>query len=211
MADLPPRQRTVLDRLLEHVHRTGETPELSGFARELGMHYVTLKQHLEALHRKGHLVFESRGRGRSPRLRLPQAATGVPLLGSIPAGPLEAAAVYADEFLSLPGMGARHFALRVEGTSMADLMQPGDVVLLERRPPRRGGEICAVRVEDDDVTLKYVDGIATPRVTLRAHNPEFPSRTVDAATVRVEGVYRGLLRGDVAEALIEARDEARPT
>ena len=206
MADLPPRQRTVLDRLIEHVHRTGETPELSNFARGLGMHYVTLKQHLEALHRKGHIVFESRGRGRSPLLRLPQAATGVPLLGSIPAGPLELAAAEADAFLTLPGMGAQHFALRVEGTSMADLMQPGDVVLLERRPVRRAGEICAVRVEDDEVTLKYVDGVGTPRITLRAHNPDFAPRVVRAETVQVEGVYRGLLRGDVASALIEARD-----
>jgi repressor LexA len=206
MKDLPPRQRTVLERLREHVQRTGETPELSAFARTLGMHYVTLKQHLEALHRKGHLVFESRGRGRSPLLRLPRAATGVPLLGSIPAGPLAEAAADADAYLALPGMGADHFALRVDGTSMADLMLPGDVVLLERRPVRRSGEICAVRVEDDDVTLKYVDGVDAPRVTLRAHNPAFPARTLAAEAVRIEGVYRGLLRGDVAAALTSSLD-----
>jgi repressor LexA len=206
MPELPPRQRAVLDRLLEHVQRTGDTPELSHFAKGLGMHYVTLKQHLEALHRKGHIVFESRGRGRSPLLRLPQAATGVPLLGSIPAGPLSAAAAEADAYLAIPGMGPQHFALHVEGTSMADLMQPGDVVLLERRPVRRSGEICAVRIDEDDVTLKYVDGVGTPRITLRAHNPEFPSRTLEAGSVQIEGVYRGLLRGDVAHALTEDRD-----
>ncbi|MBA2667950.1 MAG: LexA family transcriptional regulator [Trueperaceae bacterium] len=206
MSDLPPRQRTVHDRLLDHVQRTGETPDLSDFARGLGMHYVTLKQHLEALHRKGYVVFESRGRGRSPSLRLPHAATGVPLLGSIPAGPLGLAAVEPEGFLALPGMGRDQFALRVDGLSMADLMQPGDVVLLERRPPRRSGEICAVRVEDDDVTLKYVDGVGTPRLVLRAHNADFPDRAVPAANVQVDGVYRGLLRGDVADALLESDD-----
>jgi SOS-response transcriptional repressor LexA len=85
-------------------------------------------------------------------------------------------------------------------------MLPGDVVLLERRPVRRSGEICAVRVEDDDVTLKYVDGVDAPRVTLRAHNPAFPARTLAAEAVRIEGVYRGLLRGDVAAALTSSLD-----
>jgi predicted ArsR family transcriptional regulator len=71
MSELPPQQGRVLARLTEVVRRTGETPELSRFARELGMHYVTLKQHLEALHRKGHLEFESRGGGRWEMLWLP--------------------------------------------------------------------------------------------------------------------------------------------
>jgi repressor LexA len=202
MKELSPQQEKVFGRLREHVRRTGATPELSEFARSLGMHYVSLKQHLEALSRKGYLTFESRGRGRSPLLRLPGAATGVPVLGVIPAGPLAAAAAEADAFLPLPGMGERHFALRVDGDSMADLMQHGDVVVLEATRPRRSGEICAVRVDQDEVTLKYVDGIGTPKLVLRPHNPAFPPRSVRATEVHVEGVYRGLLRGAAAEALL---------
>jgi repressor LexA len=204
MQELPPRQRTVLDRLTSHVARTGETPELSSFARSLGMHYVTLKQHLEALHRKGHLHFESRGRGRSPLLRLPHAATGVPLLGSIPAGSLEAAFAESEGYLTLPGVAAGHFALRVDGRSMADLMQDGDVVLLERREPRPGRDLRGPR-RDDDVTLKYLDRPSPERVALRPHNPEYPTVTLHAAAVQVDGVYRGLLRGEAAEALLRHR------
>lgn len=202
MISLSPQQERVLDRLRAHVARTGDTPELSAFARSIGIHYVSLKQHLEALHRKGYLVFESRGRGRSPLLRLPPEATGVPLLGAIPAGPLDAAVAEPDAFLALPGLAVGHFALRVEGASMSDLMQDGDVVLLARAAPPRSGEICAVRVEDDDVTLKYLDRGPGDRVSLRPHNPDYPTVTLHAADVQVDGVYRGLLRGEAAEALL---------
>lgn len=195
-----PAQRKVYDRLLRHVVRTGTTPSLADLARELDVHYVSLKQHLEALATKGWIVFESRGRGRSPHLELPAAATGVPLLGSIPAGPLAEAVGEAEAYLPIPGMHGRGFALRVRGDSMADLIQDGDVVLLEKRPTERSGEICAVRV-GDDVTLKYLDRLDDRTWALRPHNPDYETVSYAATEIDVEGVYRGLLRGPVVDAL----------
>ncbi len=202
MRPLSPRQHKVYERLREHHRRTGTLPDLSEFARGLGITYVTLKQHLDALAHKGYLTFEGRGRGRSPIVTLPAAATGVPLLGSIPAGPLSEAVAEAEGFLPLPGLDERHFALRVRGDSMADLVQAGDVVLLERTPPARDGLICAVRIGGDDVTLKYLERDGTGRVRLRAHNPDYLDVRVAAAEVQVDGVYRGLLRGAVLEVLL---------
>ena len=206
MHPLSPQQRKVFERLAEHQARTGETPELSAFARSLGIHYVSLKQHLLALDRKGYLRFESRGRGRSPRLTLPEAVLGVPLLGAIPAGPLADPAALAEGVLRLPGMASGHFALRVAGDSMAEALHDGDVVLLERRSPARSGEICAVRVDDDDVTLKYLDRLGGGELALRPHNPAYPTLLVGGARVQVDGVYRGLLRGEAVEALLHALD-----
>jgi len=198
---LSPAQLRVYERLRDHVGRTGATPDLAEFARELGVHYVSLKQHLQALADKGWLTFESRGRGRSPRLALPAGATGVPILGSIPAGPLAEAVAHAEAYLPIPGLHGRGFALRVRGDSMSDLIQDGDVVLLEKRPTRRSGEICAVRVGDDEATLKYLDRLADDRYALRAHNPAYRPFEVSASEIEVEGVYRGLLRGSVVDAL----------
>lgn len=198
---LSPAQRRVYERLRDHAARTGATPDLAEFARELGIHYVSLKQHLQALDDKGWITFESRGRGRSPRLELPAEATGVPVLGSIPAGPLAEAIAHAEAWLPIPGLHGRGFALRVAGDSMADLIQDGDVVLLEKRPTRRSGEICAVRVGDDDVTLKYLDRLNGDRWALRPHNPAYETLEVAGREIEVEGVYRGLLRGGVVDAL----------
>lgn len=203
MPQLSPMQRKVYERLRDHYGRSGELPELSEFARQLGVHYVSLKQHLEALDKKGFLVFESRGRGRSPRLELPAEATGIPVLGSIPAGPLSEAVAHAEAYLPLGGLREGRFALRVHGDSMADLIQDADVVLLEKRQPTRSGEICAIRLEESDVTLKYLDFAGKGRFVLRPHNPAYPAAEVEARDLTIEGVYTGLLRGDVLEALLQ--------
>jgi repressor LexA len=203
MAELSAMQRKVYERLTERFRRHGDMPELSLLARELGMHYVSLKQHLEALDRKGYITFESRGRGRSPQLSLPAQATGVPVLGDIPAGPLSEAVAHAEAYLPLAGLTRARFALRIHGDSMADLIQDGDVVVFEKRQPYRSGEICAVRLGEDEVTLKYLDDLGSGRFALRPHNRDYPALEADGTEITVEGVYLGLLRGDVLEALIE--------
>lgn len=207
MKQLSNMQRKVYDRLRDHHQRTGDLPDLAAFARSMGMHYVSLKQHLEALGKKGYLIFESRGRGRSPHLALPADATGIPVLGSIPAGPVSEAIAHAEAYLPLAGFRDQHFALRVHGDSMADLIQDGDVVLFEKRNRLlRSGEICAVRVQESDVTLKYLDRLDNDHFRLRPHNPHYPSVEVAAAEVEVEGVYQGLLRGEIVGALLESSD-----
>ncbi len=203
MSDLPKMQRKVYERLCEHKERTGRVPDLAMFARELNIHYVSLRQHLEALHRKGFLVFESRGRGQSPRLELPLKATGIPVLGSIPAGPLSEALAEPEGFLPLSGSVREQFALRVSGNSMADLIQDGDIVLFKRGVPQRSGEICAVRVGNSEVTLKYVDRFEPQTITLRPHNPQYPTLAIPAQEVHIEGVYLGLVRGELVNALYE--------
>ncbi len=205
MKQLSRAQDRIFNRLRDHKRRTGQLPELSAFARELGMHYVSLKQHLEALATKGYLIFESRGRGRSPLLNLPAELTGVPVLGSIPAGPLTEAVTEAESFLPLVGFYGDHFALRVAGDSMADLIQDGDIVLFKQRQPVRTGEICAVRVEGSEVTLKYLDWLNDGAYALRPHNPLYPITQVAAAALEIEGVYQGLLRGEVLGSLLEER------
>lgn len=199
-------QQKVYERLTDHYRSRGELPELSQLALELGIHYVSLKQHLEALDRKGYLEFESRGRGKSPLLSLPAHVTGVPVLGDIPAGPLSEAIEHAEAFLPLAGLARARFALRVHGDSMSDLIQAGDVVVFEKRPPRRSGEICAIRVGEDDVTLKYLDDLGKGRFALRPHNRDYPVTQLEAHELSVEGVYLGLLRGDVLSAMLEHAD-----
>jgi repressor LexA len=195
-------QRTVLERLTA-LSEAGAMPEVADLARDLGMHYMSLKQHLQALHKKGHLHFESRGVGKSPHLRLVRPKSAVPVLGYIPAGPLNEALQDIEGYLPLrarPGL----FALRVSGDSMAEIIQDRDVVLLQKDRVPASGEICAVRVHETEVTLKYLDW--SPRLkeaTLRPHNPRYPVVTVSAEEIVIEGVYRGLLRGELSRELFQ--------
>ncbi|HRN18726.1 MAG: S24 family peptidase [Trueperaceae bacterium] len=205
MPPRPVRQLQVLDALRAAYERTGATPELTALSRTLGISYSTLREHLRALETKGELLLESRGPGRSPRLTLLGGGFGVPLYGEIAAGLPVGVYPTPEGHLALRGRPDQ-FALRVRGDSMADRIEDGDVVLLHRAEPQRPGEVCAVRVGEDETTLKYLDWpVDEPRpheYRLRPHNPAFPVITVDAQDLHVDGVFRGLLRGDIVQDLI---------
>ena len=205
MKQLSTVQRKVFNKLRDHQRRTGQLPDLSAFARDLGIHYVSLKQHLAALAKKGYITFESRGRGRSPFVALAAQLTGVPVIGNIPAGPLTEAIQEAEGYLPLSGFYEGHFALRVMGDSMADFIQDGDVVLFRgQNQLEYSGQMCAVRVGDDDATLKYVDR-HKDEVVLRPHNPQYEPMRVSFDDIKIDGVYLGLLRGDIIQSLLEDR------
>lgn len=203
--DLSRQQRHVYQQLKRRWEREGVLPSPSRLAQELGLHYTTLRQHLQALAKKGYLRFESQGVGRAPLVKL-VGQGGVPLLGDIPAGPLSEAIEAPEGHLKLPGAGSL-YGLKVSGNSMADLIQDGDVVLLDKDARPHSGNICAVRLEGE-VTLKYLEWSAewpagARTLRLRPHNSQYPTVEVGARALEVVGVYRGLLRGEVIRALLQ--------
>lgn len=199
-------QRRVLELLKKQWRDRGSQPNLNDVAKAMGMHYVSLKQHLEALDTKGYISFETQGRGKTPIIRLLTADTlfghaegrGVPLLGDIAAGGLHEAVEHLEGYLNVPGRDDR-FALRVKGDSMSEPIQDGDVVIL-RKSPYKSGDICAVRHEDE-TTLKYLDLSPNGTALLRPHNTEYRPIEVDLSEVYVAGVYDALLRGAIVNEL----------
>ncbi len=205
MPRLPHRQSQILEALQHAYESTGVLPELTALARTFDITYPTLREHLKALEAKGKLTVKARGPGRSPVITLHGSNYGVPLFGEIAAGLPVGAYPNPDGHLALRGRPDQ-FALRVRGDSMADRIENGDVVLLHRAGPQRSGEICAVRVGEDESTLKYLDwqpGNSRPlEYRLRPHNNAFPTLTVPAEELHIDGVFRGLLRGDVVQELL---------
>jgi repressor LexA len=144
----------------------------------------------------------SKGRSRVVRLtargRYAVALGGVPLLGSIPAGPLsEAIPEVVLEERELLKVRPGDFLLRVRGDSMiGDGIMDGDKVLLRPEIDARSGEIAAVLVGDaHEATLKHViPDPARGLVILRASNPFYVDVRVPVEEVRIAGVFRGLVR-----------------
>jgi repressor LexA len=217
MPPRPVRQLQILEALRGAYERTGAPPELSDLARSFDISYPTLREHLRALEAKGQLHLESRGRGRSPRLTLLGDSAGalgtggiigtggIPLFGEIAAGVPIGSYPEPEGHLALRARPDQ-FALRVRGDSMADRIENGDVVVLQRAEPQRSGEICAVRVGEDETTLKYLDWSPTEaqphHYRLRPHNEAYPVITVQATELHIDGVMRGLLRGEVVQRLL---------
>jgi repressor LexA len=122
---------------------------------------------------------------------------GLPLLGTIPAGPLTEALQDAEtvETTDLLPHQEGDFLLRVRGDSMiGDGILDGDTVLLRPGVAWQPGEIAAVLVgETYESTLKRIFP-SGEKVILRASNPQYPDLEIPAETVRIAGVFRGLIR-----------------
>lgn len=106
---------------------------------------------------------------------LPTATVKIPLLGNIAAGqPIEAIEnvedyVYISEDMSRHGT---YFALKVKGNSMEPRIYEGDIAIIRHQGSVNCGEIAAVKVNGDDVTLKKVEYVKDG-VKLIGLNPSF--------------------------------------
>jgi repressor LexA len=123
---------------------------------------------------------------------------GVPLLGSIPAGPVSEAIAQAEEFVEAGELlphGPQDFFLRVRGDSMiGDGILDRDLVLLRPQVEVPPGAIAAVCVGDErEATLKRVF-YEQEKVRLKAANPAYRDVLVPAEQVSFAGLLKGVVR-----------------
>lgn len=177
----------VRDRLL-----SGDPPTVREVMEAFGFRSVqTAREHLEALVKEGRLVKE-KGKARAYRLADgvgPHASTRlVPVLGRVPAGPLDIAAQDHDGYIPIQ---SRHspdelFALRVQGESMTGAgILPGDIVVVRRQPVADSGDIVVALV-GDEATVKRLR-IRTNRIELHPENPAFEPIIPDAGELTLLG------------------------
>ena len=185
-----------------------QPPFVSDLVRRLGYAAESsLTATLRIMERNGFLVIQGggeKGRSRVVRLtakgRFALGADGIPLLGAIPAGPLEEVFAQADEIIgpaNLLPYREGDFLLRVHGDSMiGDGILDGDWVLLRPNLALQQGEIAAVLVGDaHEATLKRVLQVPEKsEIILRASNPRYPDLVARAEDVKVAGIFRGLIR-----------------
>ena len=161
---------------------------------------------LKIMERDGLIEIHGGGRQRAYRfLSLTSKARqmlgvgGLPILGRIPAGPLQEALTEPEGFLessSLLPHRPGDFLLRVTGDSMTgDGIRDGDLVLLRPGEEVRKGEIAAAYIgRGYEATLKHVYPLENG-VLLVASNHSFPDMFVPKGEWSgVAGVYRGLIR-----------------
>jgi repressor LexA len=134
----------------------------------------TAREHLELLVEEGRLAKE-KGKARGYRLPIEDTPTVlVPLLGRVPAGPLDLAVEDLEGYLPIQ---SRHspgelFGLRVRGESMTGAgILPGDIVVVRRQATARSGEIVVALV-GDEATVKRLR-IRGKRAELHPENPAF--------------------------------------
>jgi len=149
----------------------------------------TAREHLDGLVEGGRLKkdpgvargFRLPGRGEAPTVM-------VPLLGRVPAGPLDLAVEELEGHLpvqtrSRPG---ELFSLRVRGDSMKDAgIFDGDVVIVRRQPAASSGDIVVAMV-GDEATVKRLR-LKRGRVELHPENDAYAPIIPDPSDVKVLG------------------------
>ena len=208
MKQLTHRQQQVLDYILEHISGNGYPPTLREIAGRFHLSGPRAAvKHLEALQRKGHIrrnTGTSRGievLHRKPSPLQPEHTTGsgilVPVLGTVPAGPLDLAVQENGDTLLLdPSMaGEGTFLLQVKGNSMTgDHILPGDMVLVKKQDTADDGDLVVALI-DEEATLKRFrrDG---NKITLIPSNPDYQPMIFDGTShaISIVGKVKAVIR-----------------
>lgn len=196
-----PKQLQIMEFIRDYRRSNNTSPTLEEIGNSLGVHRVTVHQHVAALVKKGairKLPQRSRSIEILDRNYLPDPTVRV--LGRIAAGrPIEAIedneVFTLDELLPIdPAKDA--YLLRVVGLSMIeDHIADGDLVMVDATATAREGDIV-VAVVDSEATLKRYyrepDGVTVRlQPSNAAMEPIFvrPPQELD-----LRGVVRGVLR-----------------
>jgi len=192
------KQREVLDFIKGFQKRYQYSPSLKEIAEHFGHSAPTIHQHVQALKRKGY-VSMMKGEKRSIEAYETEKSdlVTIPLMGLIPAGgPIEAISnpEPVRVLKSMLSRTGRHYALRVQGDSMAeeDGIFNGDVIIVREQQTVNLGETgVAYLPEKNEVTLKKVYPEKN-RVRLQPANPKFKS--FYEKNVEIQGKVVGVMR-----------------
>lgn len=160
---LTERQCEVLDWIRRFIRENRMPPTVREIGGAFGIESSTVFGLLKALEKKGRLRRGSLGarsliiEGGRPKAGTDVGIVTVPMRGRIAAGVPIFAVQEAGETISVEerlARGQELYALRVEGTSMADAgILDGDVVIIRKQETVDDGDIAVARI-GDEATLK---------------------------------------------------------
>ena len=196
MTPLTPKQKRLLDFIVEHTEREGFAPSQREIADALGFSSLgTVQNYLVRLEREGLIVRDWNAR-RGVRARLPEGhGFELPLAGTVAAGrPIEAVPV--ADILEVPSSmaGEGNFALRVKGDSMVgDGILDGDYVVVRRQDRAESGQ-TVVALIDNEATVKRFHR-KPDRIELHPANAAMKPIVVgEAQEFSILGVVVGVIR-----------------
>lgn len=155
------RQKEVLDFVKVHKKKKGYAPSLEEIKKHLGLSSVsTAHHHVRKLQDAGYI---HKGTNQ-PRSVLPSGeieTIEIPVAGTIAAGePIEAIENASGTVKIVKndlGKHGRHYALRVEGSSMIDEgIFDGDMVIIRDQKTADNGQTVIAIVDDNQATLKKI-------------------------------------------------------
>ena len=198
---LTPRQRAVLEFIIECIRHHGYPPTIAEICQEFGIASTNgVNDHLQALEKKGYIERSNKARGivvtSKAALGLYHSDVGVlPLVGRVAAGAPILAEENVEEYVPVTASQAngRSFCLRVRGDSMIeDGILDGDVIIVDQSIAPRKGQVVVALVEDEATVKRYYP--EGPEVELRPANAAMAPMRFPTNLVQIQGVVVGLQR-----------------
>ena len=167
---LTPRQRQILDVIVEHQNQHGYPPSVREIGEAVGLKSpATVKAHLDNLKDAGYLVrdpakpraIQVRYEGQSGAAAERRPVRHVPLVGDVAAGTGVLAEENIEEIVPMPsdltGDGEL-FMLRVRGESMIDVgIYDGDFVVCHSQTTADKGDVVIAGIPGEEATVKTYD------------------------------------------------------
>lgn len=198
MIKLTARQQQILDLIRDHIAETGYPPTRAEIAEILGFKSANAaEEHLKALARKGAIEMIA---GASRGIRLPEAQSGIPLVGRVAAGSPILAQEHIEDYCDIPHnffSPKADFLLTVHGMSMKDIgILDGDLLAVHKTDQVRNGDIVVARIDNEVTVKRFKRERNRAQVELWPENPDFNVIEVDLrdANFAIEGLSVGVIR-----------------
>lgn len=190
MPELTEKQKQILNCITEKIERDGFPPSVRELCAATGLKSPSsVHSHLKKLEMLGYLSKET-NKTRAIRVRQSSPDTQtvrVPILGVVTAGQPILAVENVEGYISVDNMRASKkelFALRVRGESMINAgILDGDIVVVERTPIARNGEIVVALLGDEATVKRFFR--ENGKFRLQPENPDM--QPIYAAEVTILG------------------------
>jgi repressor LexA len=194
---LTPKQKKVLDYILQYTEAKGYAPSQQEIAGHFGFKSLgTIQHYLKHLGELGFLQKTWNAR-RGMKVRSTSTSFELPLAGKVAAGrPIEA--IERTETLEVPSFmlreGGDHFVLQVQGDSMIDQgILDGDFVVIKKQDAAHNGQTVVALINNEATIKTFYRRKGT--IELHAANPNYkPIIVTPRDEFRVEGALAGVIR-----------------
>ena len=192
---LTTKEQKTYDFIVKYSKKYGKYPLLTEIAKGIG---ITSKgvahRYVKSLEKAGKILrFSNKHRGISTIDKRPLFLKS---LGKIAAGgPIEAISDQQKIELEYLFTNKKSYALKVTGDSMIDAgIHDGDWVIIEEGVKLYKSKVHVILIDNQDVTLKYVEKINSKEIKLIPANKKFKDMIYPSERIAIQGYVVGQVR-----------------
>jgi repressor LexA len=194
-ATLTIKEQKVYDFIIRYSKKYGKYPLLIEIAKGIGIKSKgVVHRYVKSLEKAGKISrLSNKHRGISIVEKKPIFLTS---LGSIAAGgPIEAISDQQRIELEYLFTNKKSYALKVKGESMIDAgINDGDWVIIEESKKLYKSKVHVILVDNQDVTLKYIEKISSEEIKLIPANKAHKEKIYPVERISIQGYVVGQVR-----------------